>query len=132
MSDETSDTATHDADARLVTSVSLGEFDTATEAVVSTVATLENTTPRGLPPLRSYVDADALDNILQTPRQSRPSNVKVGFVYLDYEIVVTGGETVAIFEREEGRVETSANGTTDSHADEYVTSSRADVSDEFE
>lgn len=130
MSDDSRADPTRDTDTRLVTSVRLDEFDTATEAVVTTVATIENKTPRELPPLRTYVDADALDNILTTPRRSKPSNVRVAFVYLDYEVVVIGDETVAVFEAAEDQLE-NGTGSTDLHVDETFCS-RADALDEFE
>ncbi|QCJ47795.1 MULTISPECIES: HalOD1 output domain-containing protein [Haloprofundus] len=86
---------------RLVSSVPLDDYRTATEAVVTAVAALEETTPRGLPPLRRYLDADALENVLVPPRRDIASTVRVGFTYLDYEIVVTAGETAEIFESNE-------------------------------
>ncbi|WP_224332240.1 HalOD1 output domain-containing protein [Haloprofundus halobius] len=94
MSDDDADSGS----SGLVSTVSLDEYGTVTEAVVTTIATIEGVTTHELPPLRTYLDADALDNLFARRRQATESKVRIGFIYLDYEVVVTGDGDLTVFE----------------------------------
>ncbi|WP_224447232.1 HalOD1 output domain-containing protein [Haloprofundus salilacus] len=86
---------------RPISAACLDEYGTATEAVVTVVSAIEGIDPRELPPLRTFLDADALDRILAPRHQDERPTVRIGFSYLDYDLVVTGDGDVSVFEPSE-------------------------------
>ncbi|NIB99837.1 HalOD1 output domain-containing protein [Halobacterium sp. R2-5] len=70
------------------------ETDTRTmsQAVIETVAAIDNTPPTELPPLYDAVDSDALDNLFA----GKASLGKVVFNYNSYEVSVDADGYVAV------------------------------------
>lgn len=63
--------------------------ESASMAVISTVAALAGTDPVDLPPLYSVVDADALDALVDPNLLgSRQSDVQISFAYNGHEVTV--------------------------------------------
>ena len=67
--------------------------ETATEAVIQTVAETTNTDPLELPPLYETIDPDALDALIADMQAGT-----ISFTYTDCEITVHSDSTVTIVE----------------------------------
>ena len=66
---------------------SIGAGESATQAVVETVAAVRNEQPNKMEPLQRYVDADALDTLIEGD-----GDVQLQFEYDGCDVAVTGDE----------------------------------------
>ena len=79
----------------------IDEAETASEAVVSAVATATDADPEALPPLGDHLDTEALNQLVDAETRSPaaglvftrteeiPADVEVSFEYADYDVTVS-------------------------------------------
>ena len=72
------------------------ENETATVAVIDTVAAVTGTRPTDLPPLYEAVDPDALDSLFESFERRSSETLRVEFSYHGVTVVVRDGLEVSV------------------------------------
>jgi len=64
------------------------EYESPSHAVISGVAAIEGVSTTELSPLYKSVDPDALNGVFDAPEAASEPDVRVSFLFMDYEVTV--------------------------------------------